>query len=57
MFCIYFGKKPENYADALKLNASKFLKFFSRMLSQGIFHTEEDVEKTVEVAKACLKKL
>ena len=71
MFCIYFGKKPENYADALKLNASKFLEFFSRMLKQGVFlppsqyetcfvsvaHTEEDVEKTVEVAKACLRKL
>ena len=71
MFCIYFGEKPGNYSEALKLDAAKFLEFFAEMLRNGIFlppsqyetcfvsvaHGEEEVEKTVEVANACLRKL
>ncbi len=71
MFGIYFGRKPRNYADALKLDAEKYLKFFSSVLKEGVFlppsqyetcflsvaHGDEDVERTVEVLKSCLKKL
>ncbi len=71
MFCIYFGETPENYSQALKLDASKFLQFFSEMLKDGVFlppsqyetcfvsvaHGDEDIERTVEVARACLRKL
>jgi glutamate-1-semialdehyde 2,1-aminomutase len=71
MFCIYFGEVPKNYSDALKLDSSKFSEFFSKMLKEGIFlppsqyetcfmsvaHSDEDIEKTVEVARACLRKL
>lgn len=61
MFCIYFGKTPRNYADALKLNKDAFIRFFWKLLENGIFfppsqfevcfmshaHSEEDIEKTV----------
>ncbi len=71
MFGIYFGKEPKNYADALKLDSAKFFKFFSEMLKEGVFlppsqyetcfvsvaHSEEDIEKTVEAVKVCLRKL
>ncbi len=71
MFGIYFGKEPKNYSDALKLDSKKFLDFFSLLLKEGVFlppsqyetcflsvaHSEEDIEKTVEVMKACLRKL
>ncbi len=71
MFCVYFGETPKNYADALKLDKEKFLKFFWELLKEGIFfppsqyeccfvsyaHSEEDVERTVEAVGVCLRRL
>lgn len=60
MFCIYFGKTPRNYSEALKLNKDAFMRFFWKLLEKGIFfppsqfevcflsyaHSKEDLEKT-----------
>lgn len=62
MFCIYFGVQPTNYSEALLLDKDKYMRFFWKMLENGIFfppsqyetcfmsfaHSEEDVQKTVE---------
>jgi len=71
MFCIYFGEKPKDYADALKLDKAKYMEFFWKMLEKGIFlppsqyetcfmsyaHSMEDVEKTIEAFGLCLREL
>ncbi|WP_457549628.1 glutamate-1-semialdehyde 2,1-aminomutase [Archaeoglobus sp.] len=71
MFCIYFGEKPKNYADALKLDKAKYMEFFWKMLEKGIFlppsqyetcfvsyaHSMEDVEKAIEAFGLCLREL
>ncbi len=68
MFKVFFsagGKEVRNYADALSCDKNKYLRFFHKMLSAGIFlppsqfetnfisfaHTEEDVERTTEAYK------
>lgn len=69
MFCIYFGDKPRNYTDALKLDKERYMEFFWKMLKNGVFlppsqfetcfisyaHKKEDVEKTLEAFDSCLK--
>ncbi|MDW7732848.1 MAG: glutamate-1-semialdehyde 2,1-aminomutase [Methanolobus sp.] len=69
MFKIFFGDKPLNYQDVLKCDKEGYLKFFFRMLDNGIFlppsqfetnflstaHTEEDIEKTLAAYEANLK--
>ncbi len=71
MFCVYFGEKPKNYADALKLDKNKYMEFFWKMLENGVFlppsqfetcfvsyaHSMEDVEKTIEAFGLCLRRL
>jgi glutamate-1-semialdehyde 2,1-aminomutase len=71
MFCLYFGKKPSNYQEALELDSGKFVEFFWKLLGKGVFfppsqyetcflsysHSEEDVEKIVEAVRECLKEL
>ena len=71
MFCIYFGEKPKDYADALKLDKAKYMEFFWKMLEKGVFlppsqyetcfmsyaHSIEDVEKTIEAFGLCLREL
>ncbi len=71
MFCIYFGEKPKDYADALKLDKNKFMEFFWKLLKNGVFlppsqyetcflstaHSDEDVEKTAEAINRCLREL
>ncbi len=68
MFCIYFGKTPANYSDALKLDAKAYMEFFWRMLKHGVFlppsqyetcfvsfaHSDEDIEKTIEAVSSAL---
>lgn len=68
MFCIYFGLQPTNYAEALQLDKDAYMKFFWRMLENGVFlppsqyetcfvsfaHSEEDVERTVEAVSNSL---
>ncbi|MCS7118745.1 MAG: glutamate-1-semialdehyde 2,1-aminomutase [Archaeoglobaceae archaeon] len=60
MFCIYFGKSPKNYSEALKLDKEAYMKFFWRLIEKKVFfppsqfevcfmsdsHSEEDIEKT-----------
>jgi len=62
MFCIYFGKTPKNYHEALKLNKEAYMNFFWKLLKNGVFfppsqfescfmsyaHTDEDIERTIE---------
>ncbi len=62
MFCIYFGKTPKNYHEALKLNKEAYMSFFWKLLENGVFfppsqfescfmsyaHTDEDIERTIE---------
>ncbi len=69
MFCIYFGERPKNYSDVLKLDRERYLKFYWSLLKNGIFfppsqfetcfvsyaHTRDDIEKTIEVVIRCLK--
>ncbi|WP_202320724.1 glutamate-1-semialdehyde 2,1-aminomutase [Archaeoglobus neptunius] len=62
MFCIYFGDRPKNYEEALRLDRDRYMEFFWKMLKNGVFlppsqyetcfvsyaHSDEDVQKTVE---------
>jgi glutamate-1-semialdehyde 2,1-aminomutase len=69
MFMVFFGDKPLNYQEALKCDKEGYLKFFFKMLENGIFlppsqyetnflstaHTEDDLEKTLAAYQANLK--
>ena len=69
MFCIYFGEKPRDYSDALKLDKVKYMEFFWKMLERGVFlppsqfetcfmsyaHSVDDIEETIEVFGTCLR--
>ena len=71
MFCIYFGEKPRDYVSALKLDSKRFMRFYWKMLENGVFlppsqyetcfmstaHSDDDVERTAEVMARCLKEL
>ncbi len=60
------GVAVKNYADALGCDKAKYMRLFHKMLSSGVFlppsqfetnfvsfaHTDEDIEKTIEVYKA-----
>ena len=37
MFQVFFGKKPENYQEALLCNKDIYNKFWSHMLENGVF--------------------
>jgi glutamate-1-semialdehyde 2,1-aminomutase len=70
MFCVYFGKQPRNYIDALKLDKERFIQFYWKLIERGVFfppsqyetcffsyaHTDEDIEKTIEACR-CLREL
>ncbi len=72
MFKVFFragGKEVRNYADALNCDKNKYLRFFHKMLSAGIFlppsqfetnfisfaHTDADIERTIEAYKENLE--
>mgnify|MGYP000190136531 CR=1 FL=1 len=69
IFCVYFGEKPLNYEDAMKLDKDRYLRLYWRLLEHGVFippsqyevcfvstaHTDEDVNRTVEAFEKCLK--
>ncbi len=71
MFCIYFGERPRDYSSALKLDRDRFLRFYWKLLENGVFfppsqyescfmstaHSVEDVERTAEVIVKCLAEL
>ncbi|TDA29995.1 MAG: glutamate-1-semialdehyde-2,1-aminomutase [Archaeoglobi archaeon] len=68
MFCIYFGKTPKNYHEALRLNKEAYMNFFRKLLEHGVFfppsqfescfmsyaHTEEDIERTIEAFSSAI---
>jgi len=69
MFQMFFtNKRVNNYNDAMQCDKDEYMKFFRRMLNEGIYlppsqfetnfisaaHSKEDLEKTVEVYKKCL---
>jgi glutamate-1-semialdehyde 2,1-aminomutase len=70
LLTLFFSPDPvTNYASAKKSDTKLFARFFQEMLSRGIFlppsqyealfvstaHTEADLERTIEAAKASLK--
>tara|TARA_B100000614_G_scaffold243795_1_gene247333 strand:- start:324 stop:572 length:249 start_codon:yes stop_codon:yes gene_type:complete len=71
MFGIYFSKdKPSNYKDITKKSISIFQKFFSQMLTRGIYfapsafeagfissaHKMNDINKTLNIIEDWVKK-
>lgn len=74
MFKVFFspsGKAVRNYADALGCDKAKYMRFFLRMLSDGVFlppsqfetnfisfaHSEADIERTLEVYESNLRSM
>jgi glutamate-1-semialdehyde 2,1-aminomutase len=72
MFGIFFTKGPVNcFADASKSDVKKFAKWHRGMLERGIYlapsqyeagfmslaHTEEDIDKTIQIAREVMKTL
>jgi glutamate-1-semialdehyde 2,1-aminomutase len=72
MFTVFFTKRPViDYATAKRSDTDRFGRYFSEMLKQGIYlapsqfeasfvslaHTDEDIEKTIEVARRCLSSI
>ncbi len=69
MFKIFFGPKPNNYAQALKCDRAGYLAFFRRMLASGVFltpsqyetdfiscaHSDDVIQATLEAFRSCLK--
>ncbi len=72
MLTLFFSDRPvRNYEDARACDTQKFARFHASMLEQGIYlppsqfegwfvslaHTEEDVERTLQAARAALHSL
>ena len=72
MFCTFFTDKPvTDYASAATSDTEAYRIFFHSMLEQGIYmapsqfetafvssaHTQEDIDKTIEAAKAAFAKV
>jgi glutamate-1-semialdehyde 2,1-aminomutase len=69
MFCLYFGDKPRDYAEALNLEKDRFIKLYWMLLEKEVFfppsqyetcfvsaaHSGEDIDRTIEVVGECLK--
>ena len=71
MSCFFTDKKIQNFADVQSTDIKRFKKFFSSMLSCGIYlapsayeamfvslaHSAGDIEKTIEAAKRSFQKI
>jgi glutamate-1-semialdehyde 2,1-aminomutase len=72
VFVTYFAPPPiENYADAQRNDAVRFLDYRRRMIERGVFlipsnlkrghigfsHTEQDVDRTLQIAEDVLKEM
>jgi glutamate-1-semialdehyde 2,1-aminomutase len=69
LFKVFFGPEPHSYAEALRCDKTRYMAFFQRMLSSGIFltpsqyetdfmsaaHNEETDEATLEAFKSNLR--
>jgi glutamate-1-semialdehyde 2,1-aminomutase len=74
MFKVFFspgGAAVKNYADVLNCDKAKYMRFFHKMLSSGVFlppsqfetnfisfaHSDEDIQRTIEAYKANINDL
>ena len=72
MFSSFFtDNQVKNYEDAKKSNLTMFTKYFQNMLNNGIYlapsqfeagfissaHTREDIDKTLDAARASFKQI
>ena len=71
MSCFFTGNPVRNFADVQTTNVKQFKKFFSEMLSEGIYlapsayeamfislaHTKRDIEKTIAAAEDAFEKV
>lgn len=72
IFVTYFASAPiENYADALRNDAERFLRYRRAMIERGVFlipsnlkrghvgysHTDRDIDRTLQIAEDVLKTL
>jgi glutamate-1-semialdehyde 2,1-aminomutase len=71
MSCFFTDKPVENFDDVQNTNIKMFKKFFAEMLKNGVYlapsayeamfvslaHSEEDVEKTIEIAQNVFAKI
>ncbi|MGE4283227.1 MAG: glutamate-1-semialdehyde 2,1-aminomutase [Clostridia bacterium] len=72
MLCMFFtGEKVNDYSTAVTSDTQKFAQYFRNMLEAGVYiapsqyeamfvsaaHTEEDIERTIEVSYAALKNM
>ena len=71
MSCFFTGSPVRNFADVQTTNVKQFKKFFSEMLTGGIYtapsayeamfislaHSKQDVEKTIEAAEKAFSKI
>lgn len=69
MFKVFFGEKPHNYQEALKCDKDGYLKFFFKMLDNGIFlppsqfetnflcteHNQQDLDKLLSAYQTNIK--
>ncbi|MEA2046529.1 MAG: glutamate-1-semialdehyde 2,1-aminomutase [Euryarchaeota archaeon] len=69
IFKVFFGKEPQNYAEALRCDKEGYLAFIRRMLEAGVFlppsqfetnfisaaHSDEIIDDTLEAYKSNLK--
>jgi glutamate-1-semialdehyde 2,1-aminomutase len=72
MFGVFFNKRPvNNFQDTKKSDLAKFAKWHRMMLESGVYlapsqyeagftslsHSEDDIEKTIEIAREVMSKL
>ncbi|MFC1738147.1 glutamate-1-semialdehyde 2,1-aminomutase [Planctomycetota bacterium] len=71
MSCFFTDKPVRNFSDVQKTDISRFKKYFTAMLNQGIYlapsayeamfislaHTKEDIEKTIKAAKSSFRQI
>lgn len=72
MFGFFFTEGPVNcFADASKSDTTKFAKWHRKMLERGVYlapsqyeagftslaHTEEDIDRTIAIAREVMKEL
>lgn len=69
MFKVFFGDRPHDYQSALECDKEAYMRFWHRMLDEGVFlppsqyetnflstaHSPEDVEDTIEAYERCLR--
>lgn len=72
MFGFFFNERPvNNYDDARRSDGKKFARWHRKMLEKGVYlapsqfeagftslaHTEQDIDRTIEVARQVMQEL